>query len=64
MVTHVLTGHWDPSETAFAVLNRETPADVRSVFVTIAADLVISQVYHKLPKRFFRFKFGWETTVS
>ena len=44
VVTHVLTGHWDPSETAFAVLNRETPADVRSVFVTIAADLVISQV--------------------
>ncbi len=43
-LTHVLTGSWDPSETAFAELNRETPADVQSVFVTIAADLVISQV--------------------
>lgn len=43
-ITHVLTGSWDPSETAFAVLNRETPPDVQSVFVTIAADLVISQV--------------------
>ncbi len=42
-ITHVLTGTWDPSETAFAVLNRETPPDVSSVFVTIAADLVISQ---------------------
>ena len=43
-ITHIITGSWDPSETAFAVLNQETPADIQSVYVTIAADLVIQQV--------------------
>merc|ERR1719376_1927526 len=38
-----ITGDWDPRESAFALLNQETPADVQSVFVTIAADLVVSQ---------------------
>lgn len=37
-------GSWDPGETAFAVLNQETPSDIQSVYVTIAADLVIQQV--------------------
>ncbi len=43
-IAHVITGAWDPSETAFAVLNKETPPDVQSVYVTVAADLVVSQV--------------------
>ena len=43
-VCHIITGSWDPRESAFAVLNKETPGDVPSVFITIAADLVITQV--------------------
>merc|ERR1719412_3435952 len=43
-VTHVITGSWDPSETSFAVLNKETASDVSSVYLTIAADLVMSHV--------------------
>ena len=43
-ISHVITGTWDPSETAFAFLNQETPPDVSSVYMTIAADLVIQQV--------------------
>jgi len=43
-ITHVLTGSWDPSETAFAVLNKETPPDIPFVSMTIAADLVIQHV--------------------
>ncbi len=43
-VSYVITGTWDPSETAFATLNRETPSDVPSVYMTVAADLVIQQV--------------------
>ena len=43
-LSHVITGVWDPGETAFAVLNQETPADIPSVFVTFAADLVVAQV--------------------
>ena len=42
--THVITGTWDPKETSFAVLNKETPADVNSVYITVAADLVMNQV--------------------
>ncbi len=37
-------GPWDPSEAAFAVLNQETGPDITSVYMTVAADLVISQV--------------------
>ena len=43
-VCHIITGSWDPRESAFAVLNKETPGDVPSVFITIAADLIITQV--------------------
>ena len=43
-ITHVITGTWDPRETSFAVLNKETPAEVPSVYLTVAADLVMSQV--------------------
>ena len=39
-----ILGSWDPSETSFAVLNKETAPDVSSVYLTVAADLVISQV--------------------
>lgn len=35
-----ITGHWDPTESSFAVLNTETPRDTR-VFLTVAIDLVI-----------------------
>ncbi|KAL4219350.1 Rab GTPase-activating protein 1 [Mactra antiquata] len=35
-----ITGHWDPTESSFAVLNTETPRDTR-VFMTVAIDLVI-----------------------
>ena len=43
-LSHVITGVWDPGETAFAVLNQETPPDIPSVYVTFAADLVVAQV--------------------
>ena len=39
-VVHAIAGIWDPRETALAVLNKETPAEVSSVYLTIAADLV------------------------
>ena len=40
-VIHVISGLWDPRETAFStVLNKETPTEVSSVYLTIAADLV------------------------
>ena len=39
-----ISGSWDPSETSFAVLNKETAPDVSSVYLTVAADLVMSQV--------------------
>jgi len=44
VLNHVITGHWDPREAAFAVLNQETPHDVSSTYITIAADLVVSQI--------------------
>jgi hypothetical protein len=40
----LLQGPWDPSEAAFAVLNQETGPDFPSMYMTVAADLVISQV--------------------
>lgn len=43
-IVHVITGSWDPRETSFAVLNKETPTELNSVYLTIAADLVMSQV--------------------
>ena len=40
-VIHVISGLWDPRETAVStVLNKETPTEVSSVYLTIAADLV------------------------
>ena len=50
-VSHIITGSWDPRESAFAVLNKETPGDVPSVYITIAADLVITQarcIYYRI----------------
>ncbi|ESO96116.1 hypothetical protein LOTGIDRAFT_116192 [Lottia gigantea] len=38
--SYSITGHWDPTEQCFAVLNTETPKDTR-VFLTVAVDLVI-----------------------
>ena len=37
-------GSWDPREAAFAVLNQETGPDIQSVYMTVAADLVLNQV--------------------
>ncbi|KAK3719378.1 hypothetical protein RRG08_029534 [Elysia crispata] len=35
-----ISGHWDPSEKCFAILNTETEKDTR-VFLTVAVDLVL-----------------------
>ena len=43
-VSHVITGSWDPREASFAMLNKETPHDVQAIYISIAADLVISQI--------------------
>lgn len=39
-----ITGTWDPREAAFAMLNQETGPDIQSVYMTVAADLVMSQI--------------------
>ena len=39
-----IQGQWDPREAAFAVLNQETGPDINSVFMTVAADLVLNQI--------------------
>ena len=44
VIAYVINGEWDPRETAFAMLNTETTHEVHSVYMTIAADLVIQQV--------------------
>ena len=39
-----IQGCWDPREAAFAVLNQETGPEIQSVYMTVAADLVLNQV--------------------
>ena len=39
-----IQGSWDPREAAFAVLNQETGPEIQSVYMTVAADLVLNQV--------------------
>merc|ERR1719225_954366 len=39
-----IQGSWDPREAAFAVLNQETGPEIQSVYMTVAADLVIAQI--------------------
>ena len=39
-----IQGSWDPREAAFAVLNQETGPEINSVYMTVAADLVLNQV--------------------
>merc|ERR1719282_2268548 len=39
-----IQGCWDPREAAFAVLNQETGPEIQSVYMTVAADLVIAQI--------------------
>ncbi|XP_044728360.1 rab GTPase-activating protein 1-like isoform X3 [Chrysoperla carnea] len=41
--SYVISGHWDPSDAAFAPLNTETPKEITQ-YITIAADLVIRGV--------------------
>lgn len=48
--SYVISGHWDPSDPVFVVLNQETPRD-RRVFMTVAIDLVI----RKLPQVHFMY---------
>ncbi|XP_046442776.1 rab GTPase-activating protein 1-like isoform X3 [Daphnia pulex] len=38
---YVISGHWDPNEPVFGLLNRESSKDIGSVYMTIAVDLVI-----------------------
>eukprot|EP00096_Caligus_rogercresseyi_P011399 TRINITY_DN4471_c0_g1_i1.p1 TRINITY_DN4471_c0_g1~~TRINITY_DN4471_c0_g1_i1.p1 ORF type:complete len:946 (+),score=336.85 TRINITY_DN4471_c0_g1_i1:55-2892(+) len=40
----VISGTWDPRESAFASLNKETLPDESPVHMTVAADLVVSQM--------------------
>lgn len=47
--SYVISGHWDPCDPVFAVLNQETPKD-RRVFMTVAIDLVIRGIQE--PVRF------------
>ncbi|CAL4092407.1 unnamed protein product, partial [Meganyctiphanes norvegica] len=47
--SYVISGHWDPADPAFVVLNDETPKDMR-VFMTVAIDLVMKGIQE--PVRF------------
>ena len=38
---YVISGHWDPNEPVFSLLNKETTRDISCVYMTIAVDLVI-----------------------
>ena len=38
---YVISGHWDPNELVFGILNRESSKEINCVFITIAVDLVI-----------------------
>jgi len=39
-----IQGSWDPREAAFAVLNQDTGPEIGSVYMTVAADLVLAQI--------------------
>lgn len=47
--SYVISGHWDPADPAFVVLNDETPKDMR-VHMTVAIDLVMRGIQE--PVRF------------
>ncbi|XP_071518028.1 rab GTPase-activating protein 1-like isoform X2 [Panulirus ornatus] len=47
--SYIISGHWDPTDPVFVVLNQETPRD-RRVFMTVAIDLVIRGIQE--PVRF------------
>ncbi|XP_023932472.1 rab GTPase-activating protein 1-like [Lingula anatina] len=46
---YIISGNWDPKDSAFGILNTETPKDTR-VFMTVAVDLVIAGI--REPVRF------------
>jgi len=41
---YVISGHWDPNELVFGILNRESSKEINCVFITIAVDLVIKGI--------------------
>ena len=40
-LAYVISGHWDPNDPVFVLLNKETSKDINSVWLTVAVDLVI-----------------------
>ena len=38
---YVISGHWDPNEPVFGILNRESSKEINCVYMTVAVDLVI-----------------------
>ena len=57
-IVHVITGVWDPRETSFAVLNKETPHDLNSVYLTIGkrkVELVQPEISISRKKKYFVF---------
>ena len=50
---YVISGHWDPNELVFGILNRESSKEINSVYMTIAVDLVIRVIF--VVKTFYHF---------
>lgn len=51
---YVISGHWDPNEPVFGLLNRESSKEINSVYMTVAVDLVIRvRQYLNHQKEFF-----------
>lgn len=42
---YVISGHWDPNEPVFGLLNRESSKEINCVYMTIAVDLVIRVIF-------------------
>jgi hypothetical protein len=48
-VVHVISGLWDPSKTAPAILNNETSTKSSFIYLTVTVDLVLTQVAEPIP---------------